>query len=182
MALTEQDYEDAAKRLDCEVAAIKAVAETESSGDGFLPDGGVKILFERHLFSKLTGRKFDASNPDLSNRKAGGYGTVLAQPDRLKRAMELDHDAALKSASYGRFQVLGNNWQDLGYGSVQEFVDSMGTDAGQLDSFIRFVEKNGLAGALQSKNWAAFAKRYNGPNYRINKYDDKMAAAYKKYA
>ncbi|WP_262919099.1 N-acetylmuramidase family protein [Niabella hibiscisoli] len=48
--LTEKDFQDAARQLNCEVAAIKAVAEVESKGDGFLPTGEPKILFERHIF------------------------------------------------------------------------------------------------------------------------------------
>ena len=36
--------------------------------------------------------------------------------------------------------------------------------------------------ALQNRNWADFAKRYNGPAYAQNKYDEKLAKAYAKYA
>ena len=48
--LTIKDYQKAAKELNCEVAAIRAVAEVESLKGGFLPDGRPKILFERHVF------------------------------------------------------------------------------------------------------------------------------------
>jgi two-component sensor histidine kinase len=51
-ALTEEDYKRAARRLGCSVAAIKAVAEVEAPGSGFLPDGRPKILFERHIFRR----------------------------------------------------------------------------------------------------------------------------------
>jgi hypothetical protein len=36
--------------------------------------------------------------------------------------------------------------------------------------------------ALQAKNWAEFAKRYNGPAYAQNRYDEKLAKAYAKFA
>jgi hypothetical protein len=36
--------------------------------------------------------------------------------------------------------------------------------------------------ALQDRDWAAFAKAYNGKGYAKNKYDEKLAAAYKKFA
>ncbi len=39
MKLTEQDFERAAKKLKCEVASIKAVAEVESRGNGFYASG-----------------------------------------------------------------------------------------------------------------------------------------------
>jgi hypothetical protein len=183
MPLTDDDFKQAADRLDCEVAAIKAVAEVESGPYGaFLPDGKPVILFERHLFSRLTKKKYDASNPDISNPKPGGYGKVSQQHLRLDKAAALDKDAAQQSCSWGRFQVLGMNWKPLGYVSLQEFVDSMYRDeAGHLESFVRFVETNNLARHLKSKNWAGFAKGYNGPSYQQYKYDAKLAAAYNKY-
>ncbi|HAF23464.1 MAG TPA: hypothetical protein DCK93_11245, partial [Blastocatellia bacterium] len=55
------------------------------------------------------------------------------------------------------------------------------SEADQLDSFVRFVDVNGLAKYLRTKNWAAFARGYNGPKYKINPYDTKLAAAYKKF-
>lgn len=66
--LTEQGYIDAAKELGCEVAAIKAVAEVESRGLGFLPTGEPKILFECHRFFKYTYGKYAISNPDICNK------------------------------------------------------------------------------------------------------------------
>ena len=53
--LTEKDYRDAAFQLGCEVAAIKAVAYTETAGAGFDSQDQPTILFERHIFSRLTG-------------------------------------------------------------------------------------------------------------------------------
>ena len=45
----------------------------------------------------------------------------------------------------------------------------------------RIIRTGGMLPALQQKDWASFAKRYNGPAYAQNKYDEKLAAAYKKY-
>ena len=39
-----------------------------------------------------------------------------------------------------------------------------------------------MAEALRKKNWAAFAKAYNGPGYAKNQYDTKLAAAYASFA
>ncbi len=181
--LTEQDFIDAAADLDCEVAAIKAVAEVESRGEGFLPTDEPKILYERHKFHKYTNGIYDVSHPDLSNPKAGGYGKESEQHLKLTRASDLNREAALKSCSWGKFQVMGFNWESLGYLSLQDFVDQMYESEGRhLESFVRFVETNHLDQHLRSKNWAAFAKGYNGPDYAINQYDTKMAAAYEKYS
>ena len=44
-------FEDAAKTLNVEVAAIRAVHQVEAGGrSGFLPDGRAMILFEGHIF------------------------------------------------------------------------------------------------------------------------------------
>jgi hypothetical protein len=34
---------------------------------------------------------------------------------------------------------------------------------------------------LRDKDWAGFARRYNGPAYAENKYDEKLSAAYEKF-
>ena len=182
--LTEDDYKEAALKLGCDVAAVKAVSEVESGPHGaFLSSGDPVILFERHKFSRFTGGKYDQSNPGISNKIAGGYGPISQQHARFQEAAALDQDAALMSCSWGRFQVMGFHWKDLGYPTLKDFVDGMYlSEAHHLDSFVRYVEKYGLAKHLKSKNWAAFARGYNGKDYKINKYDQKLAAAYKKHS
>src|SRR6185437_15400247 len=56
--ITEDDYKDAAKALNCSVNAVKAVHETEVSPGSFtVIDGRTvpKILYERHYFYRLSG-------------------------------------------------------------------------------------------------------------------------------
>jgi len=50
--ITESQYVKCADLLNVEPAVIKAVAEVESNGEGFLKDGKPKILFEPHIFWK----------------------------------------------------------------------------------------------------------------------------------
>ncbi|WP_428463505.1 N-acetylmuramidase domain-containing protein [Photobacterium kagoshimensis] len=45
-----------------------------------------------------------------------------------------------------------------------------------------FIVSCGLKKHLTEKNWAQFAKGYNGSEYKKNKYDTKLAEAYKKHA
>lgn len=184
MPLTETDFTKAAERLGVDVAAVKAVAEVESGPYGaFLPTGEPVILYERHIFRRLTKGRFDKSHPDLSNPKAGGYGKVSDQHAKLQRAVILDREAALQSCSWGLFQVLGLNWQSLGYENLQAFINAMYKDeAAHLDSFLRYVEVNNLARHLRTKNWSAFAKIYNGPAYKVYQYDVKLAKAYRKHS
>ena len=42
------------------------------------------------------------------------------------------------------------------------------------------IVSNGLHRSLGAQDWASFARGYNGPNYAINRYDTRLAAAYNK--
>ena len=185
--ITEADFERAAAELDCDVAAIKAVSEVESRGGGYLSrtDPRPKILFEAHIFGRRTNHVFNASHPAISSRKwnrslySGGAGEY----DRLEAALRLDRNAALASASWGRFQIMGFNFQVSGFSSVTAFVSAMVESEGrQLDAFVGFIKGNRLDDELRAHDWAAFASRYNGPAYAENKYDEKMQRAWEKHA
>jgi hypothetical protein len=177
--LDDRAIEAAASKIGCSVAAVRAVIDVESRG-GFLPDGRPKILFERHYFSRLTGGKFDASHPSISNRQWGGYKGGAAEYERLGEALKLDRDAGLRSASWGLFQIMGDNYRVCGFANAEEFVKAMVSgEAAQLDAFVAFVRKNRLDDELIRSDWAGFARGYNGPAYRANKYDDKLEAAYR---
>lgn len=177
--LTEVDFVRAANVLRCDVAAIRAVCQVEAPGGGFLADGRPRILFERHQFSKRTTGRWDASNPDISNRQRGGYLGGAAEHDRLARAAALDRDAALQSASWGRFQIMGFNHEACGFDTLQAFINAMYRSEGdQLDAFVGFIQSEGLADELRDRRWTDFARRYNGPDFAANRYDTKLAAAY----
>lgn len=184
--ITEADYQAAARSLGCTVPAIKAVAEVESAGDGFLPSGVPKILFEAHIFDRLTGGKYRNAYPGISSARWNKalYGTAgQHQHERLQTAVELDRSAALQSASWGKFQVMGFNWKICGYPSLQAFINDMyDSEAGHLRAFVGYVESRGLADELRRLDWAGFAYGYNGPGYVANRYDEKMAAAYKRHS
>lgn len=189
-SLTKKDFNKAAKRLDCEVAAIKAVAEVESAGSGFDSKERPKVLFEAHIFWKEL--KKVGINPTTVQK---GNENILQptwslgrkyykqdQHARLEQAIKIHREAALKSASWGKFQVLGNNYKTCGYKTVQDFInDAYAGEAGHLNHFVGFVIGNKLDNYLRDKNWEAFARRYNGPGFKKNQYDTKMANAYRKY-
>lgn len=175
------DYEAVAARLGCEWEAAAAVAEVESGPlGGFGSDGRPIILFERHLFSRKTNHQYDASHPNVSNTTPGGYPRTQAERwAQLAEAFALDAEAALQSASYGRFQVLGQNFSNLNMASAREYVTKLAkSEKDQLECFEGFVKANNLSDELQRKDWAGFARAYNGPGYAANQYDTKMANAY----
>jgi hypothetical protein len=181
--LVRTDFQGVAGRLGAEWEAVAAVAEVESGPlGGFGSDGRLIILFERHLFSRKTNSQYDATHPSVSNRTPGGYPRTQAERwQQLEEAYALDPEAALQSASYGRFQVLGQNYSNLGMANAHEYVAKLArSERDQLEAFEGFVRANGLADELQRKDWAGFASRYNGPAYAQNQYDTKMAQAYQR--
>lgn len=191
--LTLADFELAAATLRVPVAAIRAFAEVESRGAGFLPDDRPVILFERHVFRRqLLANKvapgivanLAKTRPDLCNEKAGGYGASSKEWQRLDDAVQINRQSALESASWGAFQVMGFNWKRCGYASVQDFVNAMfKSSAAHLDSFVRYIQSDAnLLKALRAQDWAMCARLYNGPNYLINKYDTKLAEAFARYS
>lgn len=188
---SEEAYRRAAARIRCEVAAIKAVAEVEAGpGGAFLDSGEPVILFERHIFHELTdGRHAGARAPGapascsvISLDTQGGYGPYSAQHARLQAAVDLDRTAALMSASWGLFQILGRYSHETGHTTLQGFITAMyeGVDA-HLDAFVALVLYRHLGDEIREHRWADFAIRYNGKAYRKNRYDDKLAAAYAKH-
>jgi hypothetical protein len=188
--LGQADIDRAAEDLGVAVAAIMAVNEVESLGRGFLPDGRPVILFERHVMHRLldeAGQDADAlaaSFPNIVYPKRGGYAGGVAEHARLATASGIDRACALQSASWGQYQIMGFRWQTCGYDSVEAFVEAMrGGEAAHLDAFVRFVAADpALHKALKSRKWAEFAKLYNGPAYRENLYDQRLARAYARYS
>lgn len=191
--LTNADFARAADALGCDVAAVRAVCDVEAPNGGFVDDGTDRpvVLFEAHIFHRLTGGEFSDAHPDVSCRKwdrtkyATGPNRTARQRgewDRLAKAIALDRDAALQSASWGRFQIMGFNHEAAGHLTVQGFVNAMYQSEGaQLDAFVGFVRANGLAPALRERDWRTFARKYNGSAYAANRYDAKLAQAYTKH-
>lgn len=190
MALSFAQITSVAKDLNVDPCAIKAVIEVESSGSGFLPDGRVKILFEGHIFWKeLQRRNID---PDQHHKRYPSlvypkwtkihYRKNPAQEwERLDEAMRINKEAALCSASWGLFQIMGFNYKACGFSSVEAFVEAQKKgEEEQLRSFCAFIRSEGMLPYLAKKDWAGFARRYNGPGYAKNSYDSKMASAYMK--
>lgn len=185
--LTAQDYADAATALGCDVATVKAVRDVESNGKGFGPDGRPIILFEPHIFSRLTDHRFDKTHGGVSYPRQGLKPYPRTQAERwaqLEYAAKLPGaaEAAYQSASYGLFQIMGFNHLACGFVTVSDFVAAMHrSEREHLMAFVAFVQTHHLDGFLRDRRWAAFANGYNGPAYQKFAYDTKLAAAYAKH-
>ena len=186
--LSEDDIKKAARKLEIEVAVVKAVRHVEAKGTGFKDEWPV-ILFERHIFwrqLKKHGKnpaEHRDGNEDILSPRSGGYLGCVKEHDRLKRARSIDAAAALESASWGMFQIMGFHWKSLGYSSINQFVRRMHrSEADHMEAFVKFISSEKLTRFLKNKDWAGFARRYNGPAYKRNDYDTKLATAYLKFS
>ena len=186
------DIQAAAELLQVDAATIKAVVQVESAGSGYLKDGRVKILFERHIFyrelvkrhGKAIAERWRAEAQHVCSPQPGGYKGGTGEYPRLARAMSIDAEAGMSAASWGLFQIMGFNHAAAGFADIHGFVDNMEHSEGkQLLAFAAFVRAHKtMHAALQKREWAKFAAAYNGPAYQRNNYDSKLANAYARYA
>ncbi|MGP5661684.1 N-acetylmuramidase family protein [Psychrobacter celer] len=189
--ITLDEIRSAAIELGVETAVLLAVHDVECPDSGFNDDGSPVILFEPHVFWRELGNVYYYTKreqmrdlfPDICypTWQKSAYN-VRPSHQKLYVASVLHWEAAHSSCSWGLGQVMGNNWEDLGYASLKAFVDAMHeSEAKQLDAMCRFIKVNNLVDELQRHDWSGFARRYNGSGYRKNRYDEKLEAAYAKH-
>lgn len=178
--LSQQDYVDAAGRMGCHPANIMAFAAVEAHGAGF-EAGYPKILFEPHVFCRLTHGVFSGNHPTVSYAHWGARPypkTINERYRQLVEAVGLDVPSGFAAASYGKFQVMGENYAACGFENPWTFAFAQAVDEkAQLAGFESFIRHNGLLAPLQNGNWVALAKGYNGPAYANNRYDVRLAQA-----
>lgn len=191
--LTNEMIKDLANRLGIEPALLKAVQLVEAAGrDGFLADGRPQILFEGHIMYKEFHKKFPDRDLDYLCKRfsmvfypkwdKSKYFGGLGEYKRLELAEEIDEECALKATSWGMFQIMGFNHNLCGCKDVFDFVHKMSeSHEKQLELMYYFMNNSGCLKELKEKDWAGFAKKYNGPGYAQNAYDQKLRNAYENF-
>lgn len=184
LPLTATAISSQATALDIDLPTVWAIVAVETSGCGFLPNRRPVILFERHVFHKETGGKFDNIAGDLSHPSGGGWGPGgVHQYARLDRAIQLDRRAALRSTSWGIGQVMGFNAETVGYAGVEEMVSAAYvSEDEQLKAMFGFIRALKLGTALRQRDWAGFARKYNGPKFKEFAYDTKLDKAFQRFS
>lgn len=185
-AITPAQVLSIAKRLgDTSDRRIRAVAAVEARGAGWFNSGLPKILYERHYFYRLTFGKFGITW--FSNPKSGDYtqdqndNDIIDSWEKLAYAACKDPDAAFKSISIGKFQVMGNHYKQLGYSHPIEMLwAARNSELAHYEMLAGYIEAFGLKLAfLKLSNKAAdcipFASGYNGSNYAKYNYDVELA-------
>ncbi len=163
---------------------VHAILDVEAAGSGFDKQGRPKMLFEPHIFYRELG-------PGPKRDKAVQLG--LAYPrwkrnypkdsyPRLLKAMGIDEEIALRSASWGLGQLMGFNAVAAGYPSAKAMVLAfLDDEEHHLRAMIRFIKSMGLDDELRRHDWKGFALGYNGPGFAKNRYDKKLAVSYTRW-
>jgi len=181
-ALSSEGLAAVAANLGVHAPEIWTVLAVETSGCGYIPDRRPQILYERHIFHRLTEGRYD--DGDLSAPSPGGYGPAGAhQYDRLTAAITRDRSAALQSASWGIGQVMGENYSLAGFQDVEDMIAAMSeSEDRQLVAMGNFLTGSRLNISLQAHDWTSFARGYNGANYVVNRYDVRLNSEFHKYS
>ncbi|WP_181171853.1 N-acetylmuramidase domain-containing protein [Mesorhizobium sp. B2-5-11] len=164
---------------------LHAFMDVEAAGSGFDGAGRPKMLFEPHVFYRLLGKgaKRDAAvKAGLAYPKWGMKPYPKDSYPRLVKAMAVDEATALMAASWGLTQILGENHRDAGYTSPQALVTAfMASEANHLEATVRLLVAWKVDDDLRAHRWPVIARTWNGPGYKQNLYDTKMAAAFAKW-
>ena len=177
-------------------AALLSVVEFETNGAPFEVDGRTPtLLYERHVAFREAAKvgkniqsafiKAGLAIPRWS--KSTQYKDERTSALRLAlitRARALHEEVTNASASWGLGQTLGNQFEELGFESATDLVEYM-TEGGltaQIKVLIAEIKAKSLVKALNTKDFATFARRYNGASYAQNQYDTRMAAAFKRWS
>ena len=177
-------------------AALLAVVEIESAGKPFEADGKTpRFLFERHKFYSELEDRASADKLALAVqrglahegwRRSTQYADQSSSAQRLSllaRASEIHQECAYRACSWGLGQTMGFHAERLGYSSAVAMVEAMksGGVRVQIDCMVKEILRNKLERHLAKRNWAGFARGYNGARYAENRYDTKLAKAYAKW-
>ncbi len=177
------NYGGLVKRVSQELAIDPAVPMSvflvEAGGKGFDDKKRMIIRFEAHVFRKylvndeLFNKYFKATgfrhqmwlDPTLKEWVKMHDGTQDTEWRVFEFARKLNEEAAMKAISMGMAQIMGFNYQLLGYDSVKTMYDRFSSDIRyHILGFFDFAKSQGkLLTALQTKNFYDIALVYNGP-------------------
>jgi hypothetical protein len=168
-------------------AALAAVVKLESRGSGFSSRNGdrVTIRFENHVFWSRWGKchstqydmHFDFDSNHKTRHKINGITseegwipfphTSQAQDwEVFNFARHLNEDAAIMSTSFGAGQVMGFNYEKVGYNTPVEFFTAVSTSLEAhlraMAEYIRNTEACFDAVQTVPIDFIAFGVGYNG--------------------
>lgn len=184
-SLTDADFQLVADEIQVEVAAMKAVVLVEAGSEmkGFWAPGIPVVNFDPSVYKSVASKAPNKAGNKNAKVPAGLSGYALKEWTQLTKARHINAQGADMGTFWGMFQIGGFNYKLCGCKSVEEFVEKMSfSELSQLELFAHFLEGAGMVKYLRNKDWARFARAYNGTSYAKRGYHTKMANAYKKFS
>lgn len=148
-----EPLERRASELDLPVWTVAALCVTEHTAPGFDRDGGLRIRFERQIFSARTGEW--VSN---LHRHPGDERRALAS------AILIDEDAAYASVAMGGAGLMGFRARSMGFQSPRCMWRELGSgEDAQIDALISLLASDRkLVTAARAGDWITLANRIRG--------------------
>ena len=175
-ALTLQQVAD---RAGIPERVLRAVKHVESRGRP------AAVRFEPHLFHR--------KRPDLAEsipytRSTKGFSLVSSETNRqaLEHALTIDAETAIRSTSFGSYQVLGGYLLAAYPGPPIEAYKAFCSNPSEASDLMvaAWFKDNSTARSAANQtppDFKRLARAYNGPNYHVHKYDERLQAAWEKY-
>ena len=169
--LTRADYQRVAAQIGLWPATLKAFADVESNGGGFNTDGTLKMLFEGQWFwwhlqqAGIPPRPLQSRYPTIvyPGWRKDVYLGGIREYQRLRVAIGIHTESALKSASWGVFQLMGFHHQLVGFKTCEDMlVEFQEGEGSHLETIGKFMVSKGIVRALQAGNWNQAVRLYNG--------------------
>ena len=183
--LTETDFKIVADELGIDIAIIKAVVEIEAGKEmkGFWAPGIPVINFDRTMYTRYGNKVTSKEGAQGETVPEGLQGYAKKEWTELINARKENAMGANMGTFWGMFQIGGFNYKLCGCENVNEFVKKISySELEQLQLFAIFITNAGMLDYLKNKEWAKFARKYNGPSYAKRGYHTKLAKAYNKYS
>lgn len=184
--IPQQQAREIAKNFGIDGAMFLAFIEVESGGKGFdAATGKLIIQFEPAWFKRKS--PYAPSGLWSLNK----VDRQEAEWDAFNNAYSINPNAAMESTSIGLPQIMGFNYAQCGYSSVNKMWDDFKKgEYFQVLALARFIKMNGaLYSAIKRKDFDAIATIYNGKFYKElakkigrESYDISLSKAYKKYS
>lgn len=184
-SLTDEDFKLVADELGVEVAAMKAVVRVEAGAEmkGFYAPGVPVVNFDPSMYRQFASKAPDRKGDPDAKVPDGLTGYAKKEWTQLTNARHKNAQGADMGTFWGMFQIGGFNYKLCGCSSIGEFVEMMSdSELSQLELFARFLQNTGIVKHLKAKDWARFARAFNGASYARRGYHTKMASYYRKFA
>ncbi|QDP63938.1 MAG: hypothetical protein Unbinned3992contig1000_52 [Prokaryotic dsDNA virus sp.] len=164
-----------AKRAGIPTRVLKAIRHVESRGKANA------VRFEPHLFLR---RRPDLAAVIPYTQTDRGYSTTRSETNRqaLEHAIKHDAEAAIRSTSFGKYQVLGGYLLEA-YGAPEDAISAFWQNPDEASDLMvaAWFQSNPIAGKAARKSppdFKTLARTYNGPRYYVHKYDEQLEAAW----